>query len=263
MKLVRKNLPRGGGTLSFRQIMPIFSITEWLRGSKGAILIEFAFSIPVFLTLIYYLHDIPRAQRYKQQMNFVAQQMSQMLQTVSQGRSNKRITWTDIKNAALAAYLTMYPGVSMKPTQPQYFPLGFYVEAYVYYVVGEANGKASAKWWEGLYYTQLSPSYFSGSEDDSSRLVRFLRNADPAQIHSSLTIKPGEVKMIVECQLRHHKDKHFSDGRKCSDVSFREMFGFLFYNPSPLVGKSTDYKSCYIGTAIFAPRDGLFSSSMP
>ena len=262
MKLVRKNLPGGGGTLSFRQIMPIFSITEWLRGSKGAILIEFAFSIPVFLTLIYYLHDIPRAQRHKQQMNFVAQQMSQMLQTVSQGRSNKRITWTDIKNAALAAYLTMYPGVSMKPTQPNYLPLGFYVEAYVYYVVGEANGKASAKWWEGLYYTHLSPLPISGSTDNATRLVRFLRNADPAQIHPSLTIKPGEAKIIVECQLRHTSSAHFSDGRKCSDVSFREMFGFLFYNPPSLI-KSTDYKSCYIGTAIFAHRDGLFSSSMP
>lgn len=242
--------------------MPIFSITEWLRGSKGAILIEFAFSIPVFLTLIYYLHDIPRAQRHKQQMNFVAQQMSQMLQTVSQGRSNKRITWTDIKNAALAAYLTVYPGVSMKPTKLNYFPLGFYVEVYVYYVEGDANGKASAKWWEGLYYNNLSPAYMTDTKDNSSRFVRFLRGVDPAQIHPSLTIKPGEAKIIVECQLRHTSSAHFSDGRKCSDVSFREMFGFLFYNPPSLI-KSTDYKSCYIGTAIFAPRDGLFSSSMP
>lgn len=92
--------------------------------------------------------------------------------------------------------------------------------------------------------------------------MKILRNVDPSKIHPNLNIKPNEAKIIVECQLRYNKDKYFSDGRKCANVSFREMFGFLFYNP-PSIIKDNNYQSCYIGTAIFTPRDGLFSTALP
>ena len=97
------------------------------------------------MALIYYLHDVPKLQRYRRQMDFVAQQMVQMLQTVSQQRSNKRITQNDIVNVARAAYLTVFPGVSMVPIRNEWLPLGFYVECFLFGVRGEPNNKASVK----------------------------------------------------------------------------------------------------------------------
>ena len=118
------------------------------KSSAGAILIEFAFSVPVFLALIYYLHDVPKVNRYNEQMKFVSYQLAQILQTTSKYRANKAITKRDLQYATDAAYLSIYPGTSMRskkgpggPFVGPGFPHGF-----LYYVKCDASGRASVKW---------------------------------------------------------------------------------------------------------------------
>ena len=235
-----------------------------LSRRRGAILIEFAFSIPVFLVLIYYMHDIPKAQRYKMQMQFVAQQMVQMFQTISQGRSNKRITQRDCALIGKAAYLTIFPGNSMNPTRLEYFPLGYFIEMYIFYVVGESNNKASVKWTMLLYGTDpgLPYVYIRTDKGHDGTTLAFKTNANPSEICPELQIKPGEAKIIIEACLRYRDSAHFSDGRLCKSVSRREIFGFLFYTPSYYTNNS-DYYNYYNGRVIFTPAKGLFSSTPP
>ena len=216
------------------------------------------------MALIYYLHDVPKLQRYQQQMDFVAQQMVQMLQTVSQQRTNKRITQNDIVNVARAAYLTVFPGVSMVPIRNEWLPIGFYIECFFYGVRGEPNNKASVKWTKQLYF--LNETYVTVGVGSSNYVVQNKQHVHPSEICSSLTIKDGEIKIIVECHLRYGLAYHFSDGRRCKDVSFREVFGFLVYNPVPDKSdrvNSKDFASFFISHAIFAPAAGLFDDTSP
>ncbi|MDR0677836.1 MAG: hypothetical protein LBF57_04185, partial [Holosporaceae bacterium] len=39
---------------------------------RGAILVEFAFSIPILLAILYYMHDLPRIARIHERMEFCA-----------------------------------------------------------------------------------------------------------------------------------------------------------------------------------------------
>ena len=212
------------------------------------------------MALIYYLHDVPKLQRYQQQMDFVAQQMVQMLQTVSQQRSNKRITQSDVCNVVRAAYLTIFPGVSMVPTRNTWLPRGCYIECFFYAVRGEPNNKASVKWVRQLYL--LRGSYVSVGYGPSLYIVQNKQNVHPSEIYPSLTVKNGEIKIIVECHLRYHLNQYFSDGRRCRDVSFRETFGFLVHNPVPDM-RIGDRMSFFVSHMVFTPAAGLFDDTPP
>lgn len=231
---------------------------------RGSILIEFAFCIPVFLVLIYYMHDIPKSQRYKTQMQFVAQQMAQLFQTVSQGRTNKRITRNDFAWVGQAAYLSMFPGASVRPIRDSYLPIGYFVEFYVFYVIGEANNKASVKWMTFVYILGGgNPTVTtSSSQGHDGSAVKFKTNVNPSEICPELQIKQGEAKIIIDAYLRYCDGKYFADGRPCKNVSKREVFGFLFYTPFYYT-HNADYYNYYNGRVIFTPADGLFSSSPP
>ena len=83
---------------------------------EGSILIEFAVCIPVLIILLFYIHDLSKLKRYHDQTEFVAQQMVNILQNISQNRENKKITINDIKRAASLAFLSVYPGNTMYHT---------------------------------------------------------------------------------------------------------------------------------------------------
>lgn len=65
--------------------------------SKGAVLIEFAFGVSVLTTLIFYMQDLYRARYLKERMKFVGTEIVNILQNISQNRSDKTITKADIR----------------------------------------------------------------------------------------------------------------------------------------------------------------------
>jgi hypothetical protein len=58
-------------------------------------LIEFALAIPVFIAVLYYLHDAPKAKRINAKVDFCLYCAVNMLQNISQERENKRILLRD------------------------------------------------------------------------------------------------------------------------------------------------------------------------
>lgn len=238
-------------------------LNRFRKSRSGAILIEFAFSVPVFLALIYYAHDPCKVKRYRRKMQFVANQLVQIIQSISQSRTDPRITQNDIAHAVRMAYLTVFPGISMVPTKDSYLPLGYYIEFYMYYIVGVSRGNASVKWQLQLYWTANSVAIDTRkSSNDWGSMIKFKTNVPPQQIYKGLaSIKEGEAKIIVECHLRYGTNMHFSDGRT-TNVSPKELFGFLLYSPRA-DSANGDWKSFFISVAIFTPRKGLFSDNPP
>ncbi len=72
--------------------------------SKGAILIEFAFCLPVLIVLVYYIYDLNRYKRYYSQTEFVGQQVASMIQNISQSREDKTITKNDLQHISRMAF---------------------------------------------------------------------------------------------------------------------------------------------------------------
>lgn len=57
--------------------------------------------------------------------------------------------------------------------------------------------------------------------EDFIRPVKNLQDVDPSKIHPTLCIKPGEVKIILECDLwyqQKNRDYKFPDGKSTRDV---------------------------------------------
>ena len=67
--------------------------------NRGSILIEFAVCMPVLIILLFYINDLSKLKRYYDQTEFVARQMVNILQNISQGRDNKTITQKDLRYA--------------------------------------------------------------------------------------------------------------------------------------------------------------------
>ena len=195
-------------------------------------------------------------------MQFLSQEMVQILQTMSQQRSDKSITLQDCAYALQSACLSVFPGRSVIPLREYYFPFGFYPECYMYYVVGEPNGRASVKWMMSAYVVRSTCHSEILYKDYVASRVRYRVNAVPSTIYPDLTIKEGEVKLILECYLRYSMNYRFSDGRLCRNVPFLEVFGFLSHTPSHDVYNSSRY-NFFGGVVIFTPVDGLFSEEAP
>ncbi len=226
--------------------------------SKGAILIEFAFSLPVLIVLLYYIYDLNRLKRYYSRTEFVGQQVASMIQNISQSRESKTITLKDLQYIARTAFLSIYPGMSMYK-QNGYFEFGHTPTLQIIYVKGLDNGNASCIW---RYYYRMS-SIIGGAQESSAdfeflRPVYFKTNVLPSQIYSSLTINPGEVKIIVISQITRGSSLTNSlNGKYLTD---KQSFDFYLLSPKYIA----TYNSIYYffpSVVIFTPRPGLFSET--
>lgn len=241
-------------------------------------MIEFAFSIPVFLALIYYVHDLPKMKRWYRKTDFVSKQMAQYIQTISQPRTDKKITLMDLINAGRVAYLTIFPSNTLIPADAYYYPFGYHAFYTIYYVKGLDNGNASVIWAvsfagdgganidgysearkNGMWYRRSTTKY--GEIDRMA--TKFLKGVEPSKIHPRLTIKQGEVKIIVECCLLYCTERNFADGTSCSKKSFKEAFGLLFISPKYCRQGRSNFYGFFNSVTIFIPRENLFSDSMP
>jgi hypothetical protein len=125
-----------------------------LRKPKiGAIFVEFAVAIPVLIAIVYYLHDVPKYKRMQAKMSFCAHCMANILQNVSNGQ---KVTLQHINHAMQAAYLTFYPGKTMRGTAQFYMPLGHFPHGFVYCVKGISGKKASVVWDVAFFLYQSS-----------------------------------------------------------------------------------------------------------
>jgi hypothetical protein len=138
-------------------------------------------------------------------MEFITHEIVGMIQNVSQGRANKKITPNDLRYCISAAFLSLYPGTRQFPQSATVFKQPGFVHGKIFCVVGNDNGTASVPWAMQYQYGGNSKSTISpGSveinkyNDDSRYITRVGDNKEPSKICPKLSIKPGETKIIIE-----------------------------------------------------------------
>ena len=207
-------------------------------------------------------------QRYYNQMQFVSQQMAQMLQTISQGRSNKQITQKDIALVVRAAYLSAYPGTSAFSKNGSGGPFvgpGF-PHGQLLYITSDSNGKASIIWkakFQAGGSNDIRPTNpIAVSKGNGPSNVQLDKsNVDPSELYSGLKMNPGESRLIAEAGIWFTSGGGYSvvGGGTWRDLTSRQAFGFFMGDPD--VSKQSSW---YFGrTTVFAPRAGLFTDNFP
>lgn len=176
------------------------------KQNAGAILIEFAFAIPVLIAILYFILDGPKLRLYQLQLKNTAHFAINMIQNLTDQRANKFINESDLKEVTLAAFANIYRSDLMLKKSTGY-PLGYYGHIYLWCVFGNEDGTASVQWvWAsgspGSNPTEFESTVFMDHSDDlNNTIVKFEKSVESTYIHKELIINPGEVKMILEVSL--------------------------------------------------------------
>jgi hypothetical protein len=205
------------------------------------------------------------------QTEFTAHCIANILQNMSQNRSNKRITLKDVKYAILLGSLIRYPGKTLYCfPNTSYHIYGHFAARFVHCIKGLGNGEASVLW-RVMYTPQrnMTPEdsiSFGTRGNHGDTMVPYTKKARSSVIYKDLKINKDEIKILVECYSLYIADNnyYFSDGRKCSDVSPREAFGFFVLRPTACAaGFSATQKPYFTSVVIFTPKPGLFNENPP
>ena len=188
--------------------------------------------------LLYYIHDLVLLQRYHSQTKFAAYSVVSMLQNIAQSRSSKRITLNDIRMIRCVASLLIYPGTTgyaiSGSDNNAYRSVGHFLSLYIYGVVGTGNNKGKCVWrWDSSYQntTPANSGSYIRTSDNSYATVRYQSSeTDTNNIYKGLTIKNGEMKIIVEVSLRTGLCK-YHNGQTVSSVPISKRFGFSIITP--------------------------------
>lgn len=239
-----------------------------LLNSKGSILIEFAVCMPVLIILLYYINDLSKLKRYYDQTEFMAQQMVNIIQNMSQKRgasdsTKLKITQTDLAYAFALSHLTMYPGTTMYHSGQGHgsfhLPL-----ANVYYVKGTENGKASCIWRAGVWTSGNSVISPKTLHHDVTRagvsnsIIKYKSNVLPEEIYSQLKINFNDVKIIIE--LFSQWSASYTDNVGNKKSSLKEALGLYIATPKHI---GTNPASFFNTVVIFTPKPGLFDDEGP
>lgn len=237
-----------------------------LREKIGAVLIEFAFAIPIFLVLVYYIHDLPKYKLLMRKMQFVANEMSAILQNISKqhSRNGTKITNSDLINAMKLANLSIYPGITQYTTKGYtHSPLGHIPHALIAYVKSDNSGSAQVKWWRRMHpgtSGSAMPAYTCNNEKKYYAIN--LDATTPSGIYPALVLSQGEAKIIVQYSLFSNPtySRFSSTGTLVSNISRSKLFGYLLYEPK--AGDSSN-SIHFTSFAVFSPIGKGFSEEAP
>jgi hypothetical protein len=194
--------------------------------------------------------------------------MVNIIQNIS--RNHGRITITDLRYALAGSALPIYPGVtaySMTKSQPFMHKYGHSLICYVYAVKGVSDEKASVVWTKelGTHWNAIKPISINVNSKKSAVSMAYKTNSPSPEIYPELSIKNGEIKVIIELDLfcpRASLSQSgvfvFPGGKLVRDASAHQVFGFLLLNP-PCSADALFFST----VIIFTPKHGIFSENEP
>ncbi|MCR5224963.1 MAG: hypothetical protein K6C34_02670 [Alphaproteobacteria bacterium] len=160
---------------------------------KGAILLEFAFSIPVLIMSLYFVLDVPHIYRLSNKMHKLSELYSQCILNVIRARDSKLLTLDDLKNISKGIRIGI-TGIVGNTEYP------YALSTYIYYVKGE-SGAFKIIWkvhvQNPLNGTEISTP--SGGTSYSSISGTSLTSL-PGD-WKDFTISEGEEKLVIETVL--------------------------------------------------------------
>jgi len=226
--------------------------------SKGAILIEFAICMPILIILLFYIHDLMRIKRYYSQTEFVGQQTANMIQNISQNRTDKKITKKDLWHIHRLSWLNLYPGDTMFLNKNSKFSMDHRPITAIFYVKNVGDGKASCVWYVWLRGNTIDTAEYTTNNLTTMKLstVNYLTNVSPEKIYPTLKMDSDKPKIIIETIMeRGNVGGHFQE-----NSSEKAAMGLFLANP-PMFQSS--WSQMFHSVVTFTPKDGLFNETAP
>ena len=219
--------------------------------------------MPILIIALFYINDLMRIKRYYAQTEFVAQQMANIIQNISQNRSDKRIYLPDLKRAFALAWQTVYPGVTMFK-QGSGYPFAHMPHFFIYYVTKDDNASTvSCRWMSRVctYNKTAPPSNVETAKytsNHSCSIVRYKTNSAPSNIYSSLKMG-SEPRVIIEASTMVASNSSGEYNTSGNIIPVKQAFGLYFVKPKGYWGWYRFFPS----VIIFTPKPGLFTNDYP
>ncbi|MBQ3565080.1 MAG: hypothetical protein IJA14_02945 [Alphaproteobacteria bacterium] len=227
--------------------------------------------MPVLILLIYYMHDLFLLQRYHSQTEFVAYQAIQMIQSISQNRSDKKITLTDLRNIYTSVFLSVYPTNNFSSIAGAH-KNNHWGELFLYYVRGNSDGTASVIWSLQINLfnnneVRNTPSLVRAQAREASNgrsRIPIVQNVSPKTIYSKLNIGKNDIRMILEACLDYSTagGYNLSNGSPNSTIPYDKVYGFHLLKPK-YGGRVSGEFTCFNSIVVFSPNPNLFTETAP
>jgi hypothetical protein len=207
----------------------------------GAILIEFAFAIPVLVIVLYFGLDVPMAYRISTKLHKFSELYSQILLNSTKQRVAKLLTLADLKNTSRSVGLAL-TGIFQNTRYP------FNLSTYVICVKGTGGNQFAIKWCVHIK-NELNTGIISNDSTYTYSTVQSGHSGHGGNI-KTLTIQKDEVKLLVETVAWY--DSLNSRG-------FNNVFYLLAIPGKTISGAKTFGDR----TAVITPYEGMISETTP
>ena len=211
----------------------------------GGILIEFAFSIPILISLLFFINDHYRFYELQNKVKSSAYLVASIIQQIGNTRTDKQLTKYDFGRIAYASGLNFFhTGAMFTP-----YPFGIYY-AVCFFWVKRIN--------ENSYQYQKSHGTTSSAgtspaeiNQNCSRLQTKTKKEITEMHHDLICDNDGDEKLLIEVSYR-----------KNSRYYNRNKLGFFILEPkiqSSLDGINNSFFKCIL---IITPKPGLFPAKV-
>lgn len=234
-KIIIKKLTNGGSLLLHQAL-------RFRKHHKGGILIEFAFSIPVCISLLFLVSDHYRFHELQNRLRTSAYLAASMLQHITNNRSDKQLTKRDFANISYASCLNFFHTNTM--FNP--WPFGVYCVLACYWVkrVNSNNYK-----WQHCYGTTSTKGTSPAGMNQACRSIVTKSLSQIEAMHPDLVCsKDGEERVLIEIIYRN------------ATGFDKKKLGFFFLEPKvskpDIVGDP--HPNSFIYYLVITPKPGLF-----
>jgi hypothetical protein len=170
------------------------SVLSLLKKNDGAVLIEFAFAIPLLVIILYFALDVPTVYRLSSKLYKTSELFAQILTNVTKNQYPQTLTLANLKDISKIVGL-VFTGVKGSVLQP------FILSTYVIAIKGTGGG--SNKEFNVLWGVRIDDDL---RRTDSPEIK--INNYEHATINASskthggnmenLSIQKNEIKLLVE-----------------------------------------------------------------
>ena len=227
----------GGGVLAFLRRM--LSAKDH---HKGGILIEFAFSIPVCIALLFFIHDHYRFYELQNKVKNSAYFAASMLQQIKNTKSDKQLTKYDFGRIAYASCLNFFHTNSM--FYP--YPFGIYYDVDFFYVKKISSNEYQ---YQQCYGSTGNDCTSPSGMNMNCKSVSTKTQAQVEAMHPDLVCNNiGEERMLIECNYRRYSAEKFN----------KSQLGFFILNPKTKKAHDGGTNNFFIYDLVITPKPGLF-----
>lgn len=222
----------GGVFALLQRIFPTYEC------QKGGILIEFAFSIPVCISLLLFVNDHFRFYELKSKLKTSAYLAASMLQQIKNTKTDKQLTKFDLANVSYSSCLNFFHTNSMFSP----FPFGIYYALDCHYVKRINSNCYKYQ----LCYATTSTGNSPESTNFNCGSVDTKTMAQIEAINSDLVCNAdGDERVLV---ATHYRKSSYN----------KKKLGFFILEPHAIVSAGDSTNNLFIHELVIIPKPGIF-----